>query len=212
MVRSAAVLLLLLCAMPCMAAEGDGAAARAVIEKGRDEMLAALRNPELSKAEKGKRVADVCAGRIDFETLAKLALGPVWKEITPEQQREFMKEFRQHALSVCSGSTERYGGEDVTVIGDKAEARGDHTVNTKITRIKEGTLRDVAKVDFRLRKNQEKWEVIDVLIHGISMAGSFRAQFTAIMKDGGFEKLMQLLREKNAANQAASGEGATPAK
>jgi ABC-type transporter MlaC component len=53
--------------------------------------------------------------------------------------------------------------------------------------------------------------VIDVLIQGISMAGSFRAQFTAIMKDGGFERLMQLLREKNAANEAASGEGAAKA-
>src|SRR5687768_5913705 len=82
----------------------EGAPVRAVIEKGRDEMLAALRNSELTKAERGKRVADVCATRIDFETLGKLSLGPAWKEITEAQQKAFLAEFRKHALSVCSGS------------------------------------------------------------------------------------------------------------
>lgn len=205
------VILILVASPFATACWADAAAVRAVIEKGRDEMLAALRDPELSKAQKEKRVAEICAARIDFETLSKLALGPAWKEITPEQQRDFMKEFRKHALSVCSGSTARYGGEDVVVTGERPEARGDWTVHSRITRVKEGALREVAKVDFRLRNKGEAWEVIDVLIRGISLAGSFRAQFTAIMKDGGFERLMQLLREKNAANEAASSESATEA-
>ena len=37
------------------------------------------------------------------------------------------------------------------------------------------------------------------------MAATFRAQFAAILKDGGIERAIQILKEKNAASEAVAG-------
>jgi phospholipid transport system substrate-binding protein len=114
-----------------------------------------------------------------------------------------VREFRKHVIAISRGGTNQYGGQDLTVSQDRAEAKGDWTVQTRVMGKKNGTSREVAKIDFRLRQKQQHWKVIDVTISGISMAATFRAQFAAILKEGGMERAIQILKEKNAASEAA---------
>ncbi len=40
--------------------------------------------------------------------------------------------------------------------------------------------------------------MIDIIIEGVSMVSNYRSQFQEIMASGGPERLLKLLREKNA--------------
>jgi len=82
------------------------------------------------------------------------------------------------------------------------EADGDVTVLTKIIGDKDGKRQDLAKVDYRLRKRGE-WRVIDVTVEGVSLVANFRSQFQSIMANGGINRLLSLLHEKNAAGEGA---------
>jgi len=53
-----------------------------------------------------------------------------------------------------------------------------------------------------LRQRNGEWKIIDVLIERVSLVSNYRSQFQAIMANGGIDRLLELLREKN-----ASGEG-----
>ena len=84
--------------------------------------------------------------------------------------------------------------EQVEITGTRKEPRGDVTVHTRIV----GGEFENAIVDYRLRKKDGKWRIIDVIIEGISMVSNFRDQFKEVLSRGGPDLLLTKLKEKNA--------------
>lgn len=180
-------------------ADGSAATARSVIEKVLGEVLAILRDPAIAKADKGEKVRQIAYDHMDFQTLSRLTMGRHWAPLTDAQKKEFVQEFRQHMSATYGKSVDRYTDEDISVTSDRREGNGDWTVQTHIVSKVGGVTREEAKVDYRLRQTDNRWRVIDVTIEGVSMVANFRAQFQDIMANGGIDRLLKALREKNAA-------------
>ena len=51
------------------------------------------------------------------------------------------------------------------------------------------------------------WRIIDITVEGVSLVSNFRSQFQEIISNGGFDQLMKMLREKNAAAEKDTGKG-----
>jgi phospholipid transport system substrate-binding protein len=176
--------------------------ARAVMEQVVHDVLAVLRNSSLTKAEKTKQVRQIADEQIDFQTLSRLALGRYWRDLSDAQKADFVVAFTEHVSATHGHLIDDYDNEDVKVTGDRAEERGDYTVQTDIVGKKDGGgTQDVAKADYRLRQIDGRWKIIDITVDGVSMAANFRAQFKEVMDNGGFDQLLKLLREKNLENE-----------
>ena len=201
-------ILLPLLVIACCAADPATAPAtmpanpRPVVEKGVHDVISTLLDPNLTRDAKRQRVTELTEHALDLETLSRLSLGQVWRDLPQDKRNDFVREFGNHVLSICRNGTDQYRGtHEVVVVGDKPEARGDWTVQTSVIGHRDdGTPHQVATVDFRLRPIGGRWKVIDVTIEGVSLAATFRAQFGAVMANGGFDRLMQILRDKNTAN------------
>lgn len=180
-------------------APGTPPTARATMEKFTGDVLRILKDGSLDKAARRQKVREVAYGGMDFETLAKLALGQYWKDLSPVQQGQFVEEFKKHLSATYGHTTDEYTDEDIKMTGDRKEANGDWTVMTKVIGTKNGARQEIAKVDYRLREKEGAWKVIDVTIDAVSLMANFRSQFKDVMASGGIEKLMKLLRDKNAA-------------
>ncbi len=63
------------------------------------------------------------------------------------------------------------------------------------------------KVDYRVRHEDGGWRIVDITVEGVSLVSNFRSQFQEIISNGGFERLMKMLREKNAAAEKDTGKG-----
>ena len=171
---------------------------RAVIQETTDAVLAVLADKGLSADQKRHKIEDIVYLHFDFETLSRLVLARNWKQLSAEQQKAFVEEFKRH-LSVTYGkNVETYNNERVAITGDRAEARDDWTVKTKIVRPNA----DDILVDYRLRKDGGEWRVIDVVIEGVSLVANFRSQFQEIINTQGADKLIELLRDKNAKGES----------
>lgn len=180
------------------AADGSPGSARSVTEKVLGDVLAILRDNSLSKADRTQRVKQIAYDHMDFQTISRLALGRHWKELSDAQQKEFIDQFRQHMSATYGQAIDHYTDEDINVTGDRGEANGDWTVQTRIVGQKSGGgPQEMARVDYRLRQIDNEWKVIDVTVDNVSMIANFRAQFQDIMANGGIDRLMKLLREKN---------------
>jgi len=105
-----------------------------------------------------------------------------------------MKQFKEHLAMTYGRNVENYKNEKVTITGSREEAKGDWTVKTKILRGGPGDI----LVDYRLRQRDGSWRIIDVIIEGVSLVSNFRSQFQDVVSGGGPERLIALLREKNA--------------
>ena len=165
----------------------------AVVQQTADAVVAVLADKSLSTAEKRSKVEQIVYANFDFTTLSKLVLARNWKQLSPAQQHDFVAEFKRH-LSVTYGrNVETYNNERAIITGDREESNGDWTVKTKILR---PSAADIL-VDYRLRKQDGTWQVIDVIIEGVSLVANFRSQFQEILTSSNPDHLIQLLREKN---------------
>ena len=184
---------LLVCWMPGTVAAED--TAQAVIQKTVDQVLAILGDTSKDAAQRRAEIEALAEERFDFRTMSRLVLARNWKRLSAEEQEEFVAEFQTYLANDYGSRIERYQQEQVEVLGERKEPRGDVTVKTKIV----GGENDGALVDYRMRKKDGPWKIIDVVIEGISLVANFRDQFRDVMGRDGPASLIERLREKNVA-------------
>ena len=191
--RTLAPTVLLVCTLSGAAAAADGP--RAVVEEIAGAALDVLGNKSLSVEDKRQRLETIVYAHVDFDTMSRLVLARNWSQLSPAQQADFVKLFKEHLSITYGRSIENYKNERVEISGDREEARGDWTVKTKILR--GGGANDIL-VDYRLRKEDAAWRIIDIVIEHVSLVSNYRSQFQEIVSQGGPTKLLEMLREKNA--------------
>jgi phospholipid transport system substrate-binding protein len=170
-----------------------------VVDALATQVIAVLKDGQLDTARKRTRIEELAYGAIDFPTLSKLVLARNWPKFSTPQRDEFEQEFKEHLSLTYGRNVDNYKNEKVAILGERPEARGDVTVQTKILR--GGGSEDVV-VDYRLRQREGQWKIIDVIIEGVSLVSNFRSQFQDIVANGGPDRLLILLREKNAAGES----------
>ena len=167
---------------------------REIVQKLSDAVLAVLGDKSLPSDEKRHRIEGIVYGSVDFETLSRLVLARNWSRFTPEQQAAFIEEFKKHLALTYGKNVESYKNERVAIDSDREEANHDWTVKTRILR---GGSDDI-RMDYRLRQTNGQWKIIDFIIEQVSLVANYRSQFQDILSGGTPEKLLQLLRDKNA--------------
>jgi phospholipid transport system substrate-binding protein len=160
-----------------------------------DRLFTALADPELkgvTNATRRHRLLRTYADEaLDFQEAARRSLGTHWDARTPEERAHFVQLFTaliDHAyLRRLSYNGERvvYGGESVT--GNEAVVRARAlSSNGSPTPVQFQMIRDGAGT----------WRVYDVSFEGMSLVGSYRAQFTKILRAASYAELVTRLEAK----------------
>ncbi len=197
---AAAALWLVLLASGSARADGGP---RDVVKKITDEVIAVLQQKSKSADRKRAEIQTIVYGYVDFETMSRLVLAKHWSGLSDQQKSDFASEFKNNLALTYGQNVESYRDEKVTITGDRQEARSDWTVKTKILR---NGPNDIL-VDYRLRQKDGTWRIIDVIIERVSLVSNFRSQFQDIMSNGGIERLLKLLQEKNRSGQSLKAPG-----
>ena len=168
------------------------------VEQITGQVIKVLADKSQSTEAKRASVQQIVYAWVDFDTMSKLVLAANWKKMSEAQQKDFVDQFRQHLSNTYGRNVDSYRDEKVKVGDTREEARGDVTVKTTIDR---GGANDIF-VDYRLRKIGGQWKIIDMVIERVSLVSNFRSQFQEVIAQGGVDKLLSMLKEKN-----AKGEG-----
>ena len=167
--------------------------AHALVSEIIDLVLAELSKQGVEKEAKIKALESIVFSKFDFATISRLVLARNYKRLTKVQRREFQELFKAYLSDFYGSRLVDYVDEKVEVKGARLEERGDVTVMTKVI----GGDVDGIAMHYRVRNRKGSWKVIDVTIEGVSTVSNFRSQFKEIMIQGGPEKLLETLREKN---------------
>jgi phospholipid transport system substrate-binding protein len=160
-----------------------------------DAVIKILNNKELKKPEnqneRRKKVRETVEKRFDFEEMAKRSLALHWKNRTPQEQKEFTSLFSDLLEDTYIRKIERYEDEKVVYTDEKTE--GSYaTVRTKISTTKGIEI----PVDYKIFRKDQKWEVYDIFVEGVSLVNNYRSQFNEIIRSGSYEELVQKLKKK----------------
>ncbi|CAG0988594.1 Intermembrane phospholipid transport system binding protein MlaC [Myxococcaceae bacterium] len=192
--RAGLVFALLLASLAAVAQADEGSAeARAVVASTSEQVLEILRRKESPTDQRLGELQQIAYQRFDFPTIGRLVLARGWGQLSPAQQAEFLDDFKRHLSLDYGRRIDAYTDQKVEVLSDRSEANGDATVRTQV----HGANSGLVAVDYRLRKVDGQWRVIDVIVEGVSLVSSYRSQFQEIMSSGGPTRVLQVLREKN---------------
>lgn len=159
-----------------------------------DDLIRVLDNETMKQPERAEErrraIEGIIKQRVDYEEMAKRALGATWAKVSYIDQREFVGLFVQLLRdSFASRITDR-SDEQVVFLG---ELRNDAFAEVK-AHIK-GRKIDTP-VDFRLIHRAHEWRVYDVVIDGASIVSNYRSQFTSIIRDVSYGGLVKKMKEK----------------
>ena len=129
----------------------------------------------------------------------KFLLGDDWAKGTDAQRKEFIELFHQ-LFGKMAFPKIRTNFENLdTVIYDEPTVNGDKAEIASTILINHPLKKQELKVKYQVVKQAGGYRVIDVSVLGDSMLKGIRDdQIIPIMKDGGWDNLLKLMREKNA--------------
>lgn len=165
------------------------------VEMTSKEVLCVLRSDAHDTDAKLVQLEVLLDYHANFETISKLVLARGWLRFDDAQKEEFAELFRGYLTATYGKNIESYSDQDAVVTGGREEARGDYTVKTKVV----GSSGQDILVDYRLRKNEDRWQIIDVKAEGVSMVSNLRSQFQEVMSAKGPGGLLETLRKKQEA-------------
>ena len=165
---------------------------RKVIEAAAERIISILSQKDQSAEQRVQDLEKIAYEIFDFTTMSKLVLARSWRKLSKEQKGEFVREFKRSLARTYGTRLDRYDQEQVEIYGSQIEPRDDVSIKTRMV----GGQYDGAELSYRLRKRQDRWRIIDVVIEGVSLVSNYRSQFAEILGRGTIDDLLQKLRDK----------------
>jgi len=151
-----------------------------------DEVLAVADSAK-TRGALVERLGPVLQKHISFAVMTRRAVGPGWRQFTPEQQNKAASLFT--TLIIRSYSNKFTIGEHPVINFQTATSSGAGKVEVPTTLVYQGNRYSVV---YRMEQ-EEGWRITDVVIEGVSMIANYRAQLDAEFKKGGAETVISSL-------------------
>ncbi len=152
---------------------------------------ASLAAGEQSKVK--KFVDEMVMPVVDFERMTRTAVGPKWRSASAEQRKELQELFREQLTRVYSGALATVKDQNVKLAPNRVKPTAkDALVRTLLTTPGKPDVR----INYRLKKVQGAWYIVDVDVEGIWLVENYKTQFSGIVNQSGIEGLIKTMREK----------------
>ncbi len=168
-------------------------AAAAFVRRLGERAFAVLRRRDLDRAGKLRALEVLVEEATDLELLARLVLGRYWRRATPAQRARFVDLFRRLLRKSLAERLDDYGGQTLEVVGAEPVGRADVLVHTRVRG--PGTGKALA-VDWRVRRRNGRFVVIDVIAEGVSLLITQRSQVAEVIGREGIDGLLRVLEER----------------
>ena len=159
------------------------------------------------KADKSIRAGDVnkimvlvdqrVMPHTNFTRMTASAVGPAWRQATPEQQKQLQDEFKTLLVRTYAGALQQVNDQNIVVKPLRA-APDDKEVVVKTEVRGKG---DPIQLDYRVEKAADgSWKVYNMNVMGIWLVDNYRTQFAQEINAKGVDGLIASLTERNKAN------------
>jgi phospholipid transport system substrate-binding protein len=142
------------------------------------------------------RLRSVMEASFDLPAMTRIAIGPAWTGIAREQQVSLVQAFSEWSIATYANRFNGFSGESFTTEGESELRNGDRLIRTLLNRPGNSAV----KLNYLMRGSSGTWRIVDVYLTGsISELASRRADFAALLAEGGPARLAAELRRRSAA-------------
>lgn len=152
---------------------------------------ASLRNGDSSKIN--ALVNEKVMPYVDFRRMTSAAVGPAWRQATPEQRQKLQDEFKALLIRTYAGALSQVGDQTITVRPVRMAA-GDTDV---LVRTQVNGRGDPVQLDFRLEKQATGWKLYNFNVLGVWLVETYRNQFAQEINANGIDGLIKTLASRS---------------
>ncbi len=139
------------------------------------------------------KLSPVLVKTYDLTSMSKLAVGPAWSTLTPQQQAAIINAFTRMTVATYASRFDGFSGEQFQILETSDRPNGDKIVKTQIIK-SDG---DAVPLNYLMRRSGADWKIVDIYLDGtISELANRRAEFGAILKSGGPDALVVSLTKQ----------------
>ena len=150
-------------------------------------------NDDLIFDEREIRFRKLVIEGFDLEVIARFVVGRHWRTASVTQRAAYLDLFPDYFVRIYSSRFGSFSGETVEIVGTQKSERGDSFVQI---RVNSAAVREPLHLSFRVRKVESAYKVIDVMVEGISLLVTQRAEFTSVIAKKGFDGFLAALRDQ----------------
>lgn len=170
----------------------------ALIKRLSTDVLATIKSdPALKAGDMAKinaLVDQVVLPHVNFRRMTSAAVGPKWREATPEQRDRLQNEFKQLLMRTYAGALAQVTDQSV-VVKPLRMAAGDTDVLVRTEVRGKG---EPVPLDFRLEKKEDGWKVYNFNVLGVWLVETYRTQFAEELNKSGIDGLINTLASRSA--------------
>jgi phospholipid transport system substrate-binding protein len=144
----------------------------------------------------------------DVPAIGRFVIGRHWNAATPEQQSEYQQLFVKIVEKIYTDRFSLYSGEKFAVGTSRADTGDDSIVSSQVVRPQGPPV----NVEWRVRKYADgSLKILDVIVEGVSMSVTQRAEFASVITRGGGNVEALLVEMRKRAQPGVPAEVAAPA-
>lgn len=164
------------------------------------------------KKDKGMRSGDIARvitlvdtrimPSVDFQRMTASAVGPAWRQASPEQQKRLQDEFKILLVRTYAGALSQVS-DQVVFIKPVRIAPEDKEVIVR-TEVRGGG--DPIQLEYRMERTPNEgsgWRIYNINVLGVWLVETYKSQFTQIINNKGIDGLIETLVARNKTNTTA---------
>jgi phospholipid transport system substrate-binding protein len=171
-----------------------------VIEEFYATLLDTMKNAgKLGFEGRREKLAPAIDKAYNLPLMARLSVGPQWKDLSPDEQKQFAAGFRELTLSTYASRFDGYSGEQLVVEPEIRDTQGGKIVHSKIIQ----SNGEPIQLNYLMRQDSEAWKIIDVYLKGtVSELATRRSEFSSVLRRDGAPALLKVMDQKIAEARA----------
>ena len=135
---------------------------------------------------------------VNFRRMTAAAVGPGWRQATPEQQKQLQDEFKILLVRTYSGALGEVKDQTVTFKPMRSKPEDTEVVVRSEVRGKGEPI----QLDYRMEKTSSGWKIYDINVLGVWLVETYRTQFAQEINAKGIDGLIASLVQRNKSNVA----------
>lgn len=187
-------------AVSITAVHAEDEAADVFIKRVSTEVLDTIKSDKSLRAGDVNKVIALVDNKViphmNFARMTASAVGPAWRQASPDQQKRLEDEFKTLLVRTYAGALSQVSDQSITIKPLRAAA-DDKELIVKSEIKGKG---DPIQLDYRLEKTPGQgagWKIYNINVMGVWLVETYRSQFASQINAKGLDGLIASLMEQN---------------
>ena len=136
------------------------------------------------------KIKEIFDPMIDFRRVAASVMGKKYYQASsPKQRKDFVAIFRNSLLDTYAETLAQWGDQSINTLPGEGDWSGLKTIEVK-QMLDTGSSK--YPISYKLRKSDDQWMIVNIIVNGVNLGLTFRNQFQALANnhDGNIEVIL----------------------